>query len=197
MAEMSSAASLTRDPLTIAPPPVELEREPLVANGHGVGWLSDTIAGVAEGTPPTWWKICFAISATIPCMSPGTPSATAIRSQQGGRRPMAVVSARSASARPASARRSIGLNRPDIIGFVTLIGPVSGLLQTRKRGGLGERTGLLHAEQQPDGNADDARQENLRPVTNQRAPVEMAGPAMAGLGARVEVRGKPGPYARR
>jgi hypothetical protein len=42
-----------------------LEREPLVANRRGIGWLSDTIAGVAEGKTPRWWKISFAISVTM------------------------------------------------------------------------------------------------------------------------------------
>ena len=51
--------------LVVQAPPVELEREPLVANQRGIGWLSDTIAGVAEGTTPRWWKICFAISLTM------------------------------------------------------------------------------------------------------------------------------------
>ena len=52
-------------PLVVQAPPAELEREPLVANGHGIGWLSDKIAGVAEGPPPGWWKICFGISVTM------------------------------------------------------------------------------------------------------------------------------------
>ena len=39
----------------VAAAPVELEREPLVANRRSVGWISDQIAGVAEGKTPWWW----------------------------------------------------------------------------------------------------------------------------------------------
>ena len=39
--------------------PAELEREPLIAHNRSIGWLSDTIAGVAEGVTPFWWKIAF------------------------------------------------------------------------------------------------------------------------------------------
>jgi molybdopterin-containing oxidoreductase family membrane subunit len=39
-------------------PPPELERQPLVLNQRPLGWISDHIAGVAEGrTPPWWWMI--------------------------------------------------------------------------------------------------------------------------------------------
>ena len=66
MADATPAPMLTPDaPLVVQAPPVELERQPLVANGRGIGWLSDTIAGVAEGRPQFWWKVCFAISATM------------------------------------------------------------------------------------------------------------------------------------
>ncbi len=51
--------------LRVQGPPAELERVPLVANKHGIGWLSDRIAGVIEGKTPGWWKICFAISFTM------------------------------------------------------------------------------------------------------------------------------------
>ena len=40
-------------------PPVELERVPLVQNQRSIGWLSDQIAGVAEGKTPTWWWCAF------------------------------------------------------------------------------------------------------------------------------------------
>lgn len=43
----------------VAAAPVELEREPLVANRRSVGWISDQIAGVAEGKTPWWWWAAF------------------------------------------------------------------------------------------------------------------------------------------
>jgi Ni/Fe-hydrogenase subunit HybB-like protein len=36
-------------------PPPELQRQPLVQNLHGFAWISDKIAGVAEGKTPAWW----------------------------------------------------------------------------------------------------------------------------------------------
>src|SRR5882724_3277518 len=45
--------------LTLAPPPPELVRIPLVQNNHGPGWLSDTIAGIIEGKTPKWWWAAF------------------------------------------------------------------------------------------------------------------------------------------
>ena len=44
---------------TIPHPPAELERQPLVLNQRGLGWLSDRIAGIVEGPTPTWWWIAF------------------------------------------------------------------------------------------------------------------------------------------
>ena len=57
--------------LTVHGPPKELEREPLVANQRGPGWLSDTIAGIAEGKAPKWWWVAFIISSTtlVVCVS--------------------------------------------------------------------------------------------------------------------------------
>jgi molybdopterin-containing oxidoreductase family membrane subunit len=51
--------------IKVKAPPVELERVPLVSNQRGLGWISDRIAGVIEGETPAWWKMCFAISATM------------------------------------------------------------------------------------------------------------------------------------
>ena len=44
---------------TIPHPPAELERQPLVLNQRGMGWLSDRIAGIVEGPTPRWWWIAF------------------------------------------------------------------------------------------------------------------------------------------
>jgi Ni/Fe-hydrogenase subunit HybB-like protein len=46
-------------------PPAELERVPLVRNKRSIAWISDAVAGVAEGKTPKWWWIAFAISATL------------------------------------------------------------------------------------------------------------------------------------
>jgi molybdopterin-containing oxidoreductase family membrane subunit len=47
-----------------APPP-ELAREPLVAHQRSIGWISDAVAGVAEGKTPTWWWCAFIPSVTM------------------------------------------------------------------------------------------------------------------------------------
>ena len=57
MADHSAPSSVT-----IAPPPAELEREPLVANQRSIGWLSDTVANVIEDKTPRWWWIAITIS---------------------------------------------------------------------------------------------------------------------------------------
>lgn len=46
-------------------PPAELEKPALVANKRSIGWISDRIAGVAEGKTPKWWWVAFAISVTM------------------------------------------------------------------------------------------------------------------------------------
>jgi molybdopterin-containing oxidoreductase family membrane subunit len=45
--------------LKMQAPPAELERIPLVSNRRSPGWISDRIAGVAEGKTPTWWWMAF------------------------------------------------------------------------------------------------------------------------------------------
>jgi len=49
----------TTDAPVVHPTPAELERQPLVLNKRSFGWLSDHIAGVAEGKTPLWWWIAF------------------------------------------------------------------------------------------------------------------------------------------
>ena len=51
--------------IKVKAPPVGLERVPLVSNQRGLGWVTDRIAGVIEGETPGWWKVSFAISATM------------------------------------------------------------------------------------------------------------------------------------
>ncbi len=45
--------------LPVQAAPIELEREPLVGDLHGPGWLSDKIAGVIEAKTPLWWWCAF------------------------------------------------------------------------------------------------------------------------------------------
>ena len=40
-------------------PPRELQRQPLVLNKRPLGWISDQIAGIAEGKTPKWWWLAF------------------------------------------------------------------------------------------------------------------------------------------
>jgi molybdopterin-containing oxidoreductase family membrane subunit len=51
--------------------PYELTREPLVQNRRSIGWISDQIAGVAEGKTPWWWWAAFfpSVILLICCMS--------------------------------------------------------------------------------------------------------------------------------
>src|SRR5258707_11772842 len=45
--------------IVVKAPPRELEREPMVRNQRSIGWISDAIAGVAEGKTPRWWWLAF------------------------------------------------------------------------------------------------------------------------------------------
>ena len=56
---------LPQTPPAIARPPRELDRPQLVLNRRGLGWISDHIAGVAEGKTPRWWWIAFVPSFII------------------------------------------------------------------------------------------------------------------------------------
>jgi molybdopterin-containing oxidoreductase family membrane subunit len=58
-----SAHGVTTVPVAAAP--LELEREPLVANRRSVGWISDQIAAVAEGKTPWWWWAAFVPSVCL------------------------------------------------------------------------------------------------------------------------------------
>lgn len=49
-------------PTYVVPPPAELEREPLVHHQRSFAWISDKIAGIAEGKTPRWWWIAMVIS---------------------------------------------------------------------------------------------------------------------------------------
>src|SRR5687768_3642369 len=53
------AEQLVKSVPAIPHTPPELERQPLVLNQRPFGWISDHIAGVAEGKTPLWWWIAF------------------------------------------------------------------------------------------------------------------------------------------
>ena len=59
------AELLIKDVPKIPATPKELVRQPLVLNQRPMGWLSDKIAGVAEGRTPTWWWAAFVPSFLI------------------------------------------------------------------------------------------------------------------------------------
>ncbi len=63
---MSEAAMSTS--VKIQAPPRELEREPLVDNLRGPGWISDRIAGIVEGKTPKWWWYAFIPSVLLMTM---------------------------------------------------------------------------------------------------------------------------------
>jgi molybdopterin-containing oxidoreductase family membrane subunit len=54
--------------ITVPLPPAELMREPLVNNNRSIGWISDRIAGIAEGKTPVWWWVAFVPSFLLMCM---------------------------------------------------------------------------------------------------------------------------------
>ena len=60
-----ASEALIKDVPSITHVPKELEREPLVLNQRSLGWLSDQIAGVAEGKTPKWWWYAFVPSVLI------------------------------------------------------------------------------------------------------------------------------------
>ena len=62
---------------TIPHPPAELERQPLVLNQRGMGWLSDRIAGIVEGPTPRWWWIAFVVTC-VSAVGSGIQQLTAI-----------------------------------------------------------------------------------------------------------------------
>src|SRR6187401_296851 len=51
--------------IPVAAAPAELTREPLVANRRSIAWVSDQIAGVAEGKTPWWWWAAFVPSVIL------------------------------------------------------------------------------------------------------------------------------------
>jgi len=60
---MTEATAAIPAAVKVEAPPPELERQPLVLNQRPLGWITDHIAGVAEGKTPKWWWVAFGISA--------------------------------------------------------------------------------------------------------------------------------------
>ena len=58
----------THSSVKIAPPPREIEREPLVLNNRSLAWISDQIAGIIEGKTPRWWWVTMACSLPLMLM---------------------------------------------------------------------------------------------------------------------------------
>jgi molybdopterin-containing oxidoreductase family membrane subunit len=52
-------------PITVPEPPRELRREPLVANYHSFGWISDRVSSLTEGKAPLWWWVLFVPSVLL------------------------------------------------------------------------------------------------------------------------------------
>mgnify|MGYP000406877614 CR=1 FL=1 len=61
-------ADAGEQPGPLPPVPKELERVPLVANQRSPGWISDRIAGIAEGRTPLWWWCAFVPSFLALCL---------------------------------------------------------------------------------------------------------------------------------
>jgi Ni/Fe-hydrogenase subunit HybB-like protein len=60
---------VTTAALPVVPiPPKELQREPLVLNRRPLSWISDQIAGIAEGKTPLWWWATFIPSVIVMCI---------------------------------------------------------------------------------------------------------------------------------
>ena len=56
------AHAVDKIPTYVVAPPAELEREPLVLHERPPSWISDKIAGIAEGKTPRWWWIALGVS---------------------------------------------------------------------------------------------------------------------------------------
>jgi Ni/Fe-hydrogenase subunit HybB-like protein len=65
---MSATATQPDIPANVPQPPAELQRIPLVANGHGFAWISDRVSSICEGKAPLWWWVSFTISFGALCM---------------------------------------------------------------------------------------------------------------------------------
>jgi Ni/Fe-hydrogenase subunit HybB-like protein len=58
-AAASTAVSSHATPLTVHQPPPELQRQPLVLNERGFGWISNRVASLSEDKAPLWWWVLF------------------------------------------------------------------------------------------------------------------------------------------
>src|SRR5689334_1028622 len=61
-------ATLEKPVVNVVAPPAELERQPLVLNRRSMGWISDRVAGIAEGKTPAWWWAAFVPSFLVMVM---------------------------------------------------------------------------------------------------------------------------------
>src|SRR5215471_2275827 len=58
-AGVTSAKQAHLSPVNAPEPPPELQRQPLVANLRGFGWISNRVASLVEDKAPIWWWILF------------------------------------------------------------------------------------------------------------------------------------------